>query len=478
MMKKLKCPHCGFIKVLGGRELRKWRKRLPGFTCAKCGEKVSSHDLVKKRGKGPKPPGERKKRVKKEVVKERPKPIVPQPHVERPEWRPKPPQPMERTLEEAVISSRNIRVSAPIPTPSFEVYESKFETEKLDRHEKPGETVHRRKSPFETKSDRIVQYLSGLGRALTSKEVAKGLGVTTSFAYNTLQLMMVFGTVQRVKRGMRHYYFLKGVYNDEQISAMLPPEGVKRIPVRESILDVHLPARRTQASSGGGLSALTMIGLPEQEMIKEEVLTEELPAELARKKELSRELDMNLHLGFKFLFSGLKIDSFATVEHLPKDARRLNRVHTTRLKEQLKRLDGYDRIKGFGTVFGEFSALRNGSYGNVFYFSVSTNPWERVYRVMMDDTITLEMKEPVRKVRAWGRSKYDPIIDQFIECGHDLVEISVKGKNPYYIAFQLRRRIKDRGLKIVASSVGGSVYLENNKELETGIHILEEEDSK
>jgi len=38
--------------------------------------------------------------------------------------------------------------------------------------------------------------------------------------------MLVFGTVQRVKR-RRYYYFLKGVYSDEQISTMLPPEKTK-----------------------------------------------------------------------------------------------------------------------------------------------------------------------------------------------------------------------------------------------------------
>ncbi|GAH76007.1 unnamed protein product, partial [marine sediment metagenome] len=65
-------------------------------------------------------PGERRKRVKKEVVKEKPKAVVPQPYVEQFEWRtsgppapgepriragwrPKPRQPTERTLEEVVV---------------------------------------------------------------------------------------------------------------------------------------------------------------------------------------------------------------------------------------------------------------------------------------------------------------------------------------------------------------------------------------
>lgn len=50
--------------------------------------------------------------------------------------------------------------------------------------------------------------------------------MTTSSVHSILQLMLVFDTVQKEKRG-RHYYFLKGVYDDEQILALLPPEIVK-----------------------------------------------------------------------------------------------------------------------------------------------------------------------------------------------------------------------------------------------------------
>ena len=353
-MKKLECPHCGFTKILGGRELRTFRKRLSGFTCTKCGEKVSPYALAKKRGKGPKPLGERRKRVRKKVVKERPEAIVPQSYVERSKWRSMAPGPTGRTLEEAVISSLNIGVSAPLPT--------------LDLVED------------------------------------------------------------------------------------------------ESTFGGHLSTRGAQASPGGGLSTLAMVELPEQEIIKEEVLTEGVPRALT--EELSRELDMNIHLGFKFIFSGFKIDSLATVEHLPKDVRLLTFGQTKYLKEQLKVLDGYDRIERFGTVFTEFSALKRKSYGDVFYFSAGTNPWERVYRVVVDDSIPLEMKVPVKRVRGWGGSIYDPVIDRFMELGHGLVKVNVEGRKPAYVASQLRKRIKNRGLKFVASSVGGGVYLENDNRME------------
>ncbi len=341
-MKKLECPHCGFIKILGGRELRTFRKRLAGFTCAKCGKKVSSHDLSKKRAGGVKPPGERKKRVRKKVVKEKPEAMIPQPYVNRPMQRHRLPQPTDRTLEEAVASSLNIKVSAPLPT--------------LD---------------------------------------------------------------------------------------LVP---------NESILSEYLSIQRVQANSGGGSSLLAMVGLTQQETIEEEVLVEESP----------RELDMNIYLGFNFIFAGLKIDLLGTVEHLPKNVRPLTFGQIRYLKEKLKGLDGYNKIKGFGTAFAEFSALKRGSYGNMFYFSAGTNPWEGVYRVVVDDSLSLEMKKPVKKVRGWGRSIYDPIIDRFIELGHDLVKVNVERRKPAYVASQLGKRIKNRKLEISASSVGGGVYLEND----------------
>ncbi len=76
------------------------------------------------KGLGPKPKGQRRKRVKKEVVKEIPKAIV-HPYVEqfewrpsgspppgerrshgvRADWKPKPLQPTTRTLEDAVVEA-------------------------------------------------------------------------------------------------------------------------------------------------------------------------------------------------------------------------------------------------------------------------------------------------------------------------------------------------------------------------------------
>ena len=76
--------------------------------------------------------------------------------------------------------------------------------------------------------------------------------------------------------------------------------------------------------------------------------------------------------------------------------------------------------------------------------------------------ISFEMK-PVEKKRAklsMKRSVYDPILDQFLESGQELVEISVEGKRASYVVTQLARRIKSRELDIIASSAGDFTYLE------------------
>ena len=80
--------------------------------------------------------------------------------------------------------------------------------------------------------------------------------------------------------------------------------------------------------------------------------------------------------------------------------------------------------------------------------------------------IKYEMK-PVTKKREKSkrvRSKYDPMIDEFIKSKQDLVEISVEDKDPSYVVTQLKKRIERRGLDIEASHAGGFVYLEKKKE--------------
>lgn len=66
--------------------------------------------------------------------------------------------------------------------------------------------------------------------------------------------------------------------------------------------------------------------------------------------------------------------------------------------------------------------------------------------------------KPSRKYRKG--SKYDPIIDSFLEQESRLVEISVTGKDANYIRTQLKKRIDARRLKVDISVVNNKVYLE------------------
>jgi hypothetical protein len=68
-------------------------------------------------------------------------------------------------------------------------------------------------------------------------------------------------------------------------------------------------------------------------------------------------------------------------------------------------------------------------------------------------------EKPSRRYRKG--SKYDPIIDAFMEGEEDLVEVNVSGKDANYLRTQLTKRIDARNLKHVKVSVVNNVcYLE------------------
>lgn len=70
-------------------------------------------------------------------------------------------------------------------------------------------------------------------------------------------------------------------------------------------------------------------------------------------------------------------------------------------------------------------------------------------------------EKPTRRYRKG--SKYDPIIDAFIEGDEDLIEVNESGKNANYLRTQLIKRIDARNLKHVKVSVISDVcYLEKN----------------
>lgn len=343
-----------------------------------------------------------------------------------------------------------------------------------------------RKSLHETTFPRVKKYMSESDRAVTVKDVAQFLEMSTSAAHGILKLMEVFKIVQNVKRG-KTYYFLSGVYNDEQIEAMLPPKKVTRIPRRRRYssrqysppaddgLEKYLSAVRLQPSSGEGLSALAMIGLSRQETAEEP--TKELPGDL----DIDYRDDLGIVIEFEDRTFGAPIrnEPFATVKYLPKEVRLLNSGEARYLKEQLKALDGYEEIEGFGTVFAKFSALEYGRYGNVLYFSMGTNSWDNVEKVTIDRSTSDFIVLPNIERKRWsswnhflmslketrekyGKEEYDKMIDQFMESGHDLVEVTVENRGVYYVRNVLSKRIIERGLEeqVKASHVDEWIYLE------------------
>jgi len=67
-------------------------------------------------------------------------------------------------------------------------------------------------------------------------------------------------------------------------------------------------------------------------------------------------------------------------------------------------------------------------------------------------------KKPGRKYRKG--SKYDPILDKFLEGNNKLVVVEVAGKEANYVRTQLKKRIDARELKLDASVANNKVYLE------------------
>ncbi len=69
-------------------------------------------------------------------------------------------------------------------------------------------------------------------------------------------------------------------------------------------------------------------------------------------------------------------------------------------------------------------------------------------------------KKPTRRYRKG--SKYDPILDAFLEGDDGLVEVSIAGKDANYLRTQLNKRIEARELgdRVKVSVVNNVAYLE------------------
>ena len=71
-------------------------------------------------------------------------------------------------------------------------------------------------------------------------------------------------------------------------------------------------------------------------------------------------------------------------------------------------------------------------------------------------------EKPSRRYRKG--SKYDPVLDRFLNRTAGLVEVSVEGKDANYLRTQLNKRIEARNLRNVKVSVVNNVcYLEKTQ---------------
>ena len=333
------------------------------------------------------------------------------------------------------------------------------------------------KSIIEIGIPKVKQYMSERNEALQLSDIAEYLEVSGSAAFGVLDLMYAFNIIDKAKRGRTTYYFLKDIYSDKQIRAMLPPEKAPRIlrprgrprhpkPHRVSFKDEYLSDLEKRASSGEGLSALAFLSLPQEE-------TAETPS---TKPPLEWEKDVGSKEGKPEPL--IKSEPFATIQYLPKNVRLLSQAETSYLKKLLKCLGGSSGLERYNTVFSKFSALENGRYGKVFYFSMGSNSWDNVRKVTVDSSISNYMVLPIIEVNRWSswndflaglketrrysKGMYDEMLDKFIDSGHKLVEIAVENRGTAYVKSMLKKKIEERGLmdQVEASRVDEWIYLE------------------
>ena len=335
---------------------------------------------------------------------------------------------------------------------------------------------------------RVKQFMAERNTALTKEEISKSTGITESYLTSILDLMQAFDIVEKVKRGVGvYYYFLKGKYDEEQLNSMLPPmkapapPRIRRTPrsielskperskpviheEREaSLLEEQLSSVSARIANYDGLSALALLGLAEEEVQE--------PSPEMREPQATEPPKL------------IKVRPFGSVKYLPEDFLLLTMSQTEFLKENyLRGLDGYEALGHLPTFFAKNSKLRSGYYGGVLYASPGVNPWERLFKVTLDPSILRGLTLPGLEERIWEAWKgfwesleehgryysmedYDQIIENFIESGHNLVEITVEDRAPIYVKNVLEKRIKERGMeeKVEVSYVDKWLYLERTQ---------------
>ena len=73
------------------------------------------------------------------------------------------------------------------------------------------------------------------------------------------------------------------------------------------------------------------------------------------------------------------------------------------------------------------------------------------------------MKPVTDKRIKTSRSIFDPLIDEFLSSGQDLVEVTVENRTASYMKSQLKKRIEKRELDIEVSPGYGVIYMEKKK---------------
>jgi len=85
------------------------------------------------------------------------------------------------------------------------------------------------------------------------------------------------------------------------------------------------------------------------------------------------------------------------------------------------------------------------------------------YRINMSE-VKFDMKpvekKPSRRYRKG--SKYDGILEAFVEGTDNLVQATVEGKDANYLRTQLNKRIEAKGLMVKTSVVNGVLYLQKS----------------
>lgn len=231
---------------------------------------------------------------------------------------------------------------------------------------------------------RLEKYMKSRQEPLTAGEVAKTFDVSHSSAYNVLLYMESIEIIQHVKRGRRKLYFLKDSSEVETLTSNIPrsrelglPEGSEHATGSDRSMpepsgDEEPRPANYPKSKDDMLPALAILGISNND-----------PSEPRTQKDDEQPDDPGEKRAETPLF--IKVRRYGRVKAIPKEVRHLSRSDTIYLKEKhLKGLDGYEDIEHFKCFFSEMQALKRGEYGSVYYASMGTNPWEKSYKITVE----------------------------------------------------------------------------------------------